>query len=98
MRHCGTVHVERCRIAGLPENLSGSGVERAHDLVLLLPREQIDPVADDERRGVPESDLDLPTLSEYFRPDPWFGEGGKRPIPVRPSPLRPILRDNVTGQ
>src|SRR6185295_118837 len=83
------VHLERRRIARLPDHLARRRVERAHHLVLVLTTEREDAVADDDRRRVAGADLDLPLAGEVLGPGARRTGPGQRAVAGGGAPLRP---------
>ena len=61
------VHLERRRVGGAPQYLPARRVHGAHHLVVTLPREHVDTIADDKRGRVAGPDVDLPALRQLFR-------------------------------
>ena len=77
-------------IAGVPQLVSGVGIERPHHLVFTLTRKHVQPIADQHGRGVAVADVDAPPTCQVFRPRRWCRKGGKGAVPVGPAPLRPV--------
>jgi len=75
---------------GPPEFLAGGDLEAQHQLVVLLPGEDIDLTADHHGRGDAFADGHFPFFLEHPGPLRRACHAVHDPIPVRPAPLRPI--------
>ena len=88
----GRVHRIRGRVGVAPNFAARGEVEPAGDLVFARAGEDVDAVLDDERGRVPFPDRDLPFARQLSGAAGGHYEIGQPAIPVRPAPLRPILR------
>src|SRR5262245_25404851 len=74
----------------LPHLFAGRRIERRQILIVGLAREEIHAVADENRRGVADTDFNLPSLVEGFGPRFWRRERRRGAVAVWSAPLRPV--------
>ena len=78
-----------------PQFLCVAYVQAHGDLIHILPGKDIEPVAHQGGRGITQTHLRLPLLSQLFRPGAGRLEPGYFSIPIGAAPLRPVLRENA---
>src|SRR5438105_15113305 len=86
------LHGEDRLVAGLPQHLSSCRIHGGHRFVFTLARKLIDAIADDERRGVSESDVDFPLSRQRVRPGFRLGKRRGGSIAIGSAPLRVVKR------
>ena len=85
------------RIALMPDFLAVGGIEAGEHLVGILPGEDIEPIADQRRRGIAFADFLPPFLRQLLGPRRRRGKAGDFSIAIGPAPLRPVLREDGGG-
>src|SRR5438105_5187899 len=91
------LHGEDRLVAGLPQHLSSCRIHGGHRFVFTLARKLIDAIADDERRGVSESDVDFPLSRQRVRPGFRLGKRRGGAIAIGSAPLR-VVKPRALGE
>ena len=75
--------------------LAIGGVQAQDDLIGVLPGEDVEPVPHQGGRCITCADGDLPLLRQGLGPLLGCGESGHLPVPIGPSPLGPVLGQDL---
>ena len=85
------------RVFVLPNFLAVGRVKAHGNFIVSLAAKNIEPVADQGRRRIAQAHCGFPFLGEFLGPSGRGGESANLPIPIRASPLGPILRKDAGG-